>query len=328
MVIETRWIITGANGYVGEELCKGIYQQGGTVLALARKGRDLTHLEEIGISCRTYEDLPSVLRGGEVFVHCAGKVGNRGPWDEFVTVNRDWSESLFNQASERGVSCFIYVSSIAALGYKNRPGDEHLDESSSPALVEGERYGRSKWLAEQVLQYRSQETSTRLIILRPGLIYGHRPFASSQTWLRRGLLVDPDQRVPLVHIDSFIGAVVRVAKHSEANGIFLVVDEEQPTLCDLNTLKIQYDFLQFIPWRIGKLGFWLLWFLRSIVRLLRGRAGEVSMADAFAEYYFRTRRLCYSTRKLRSQVGWMPAVSLEESLKEQQKLSESEHTND
>jgi nucleoside-diphosphate-sugar epimerase len=263
-----------------------------------------------------------------VFVHCAGKVGNSGPWDEFVSVNRDWTESLFNRASECDVSCFIYVSSVAALGYKNRPGNKKLDESSSPVLVEGERYGRSKWLAEQVLQARAQDTSTRLVVLRPGLIYGRRPFGRSQTWLRRGFVVDPDQRIPLVHIDSFIEAVVRVSGHSEANGTFLVVDEEQPTLRDLNALKIQYDFLQFTPWRIGKVGFWLLWLLRSIVRLLRGRAGEVSIADAFAEYYFRTRRLRYSTRKLRSQAGWTPAVSLEEALKEWQLPRSSEQDSD
>jgi nucleoside-diphosphate-sugar epimerase len=325
---DQRWIITGANGYVGGELCKGLRQQGGTVLALARTGRDLTHLEEMGISCHTYEDLPSILRGGEVFVHCAGKVGSDGAWDEFVSVNRDWTESLFHQASEAGVSCFIYVSSVAAFGYKNRPKIEMLDESSPPLLVEGERYGRIKLLAEKALWDCAQDASTRLIILRPGLIYGRRPFARSQTWLRRGFVIDPEQRVPLVHIDSFIEAVVRVAEHCEMHGVFLVVDEEQPTLRDLNAIKMRYGLSQFSPWRIGKMGFWLLWFLRSIVRLLRGCPGKISLADAFAEYYFHTRHLLYSTQKLRAQVGWAPAVSLEDALKERQLSGKSERNND
>ncbi|MCP4541865.1 MAG: NAD-dependent epimerase/dehydratase family protein [Chloroflexi bacterium] len=321
-----RWIITGANGYVGGELCKGLYHQGGTVLAVARVGKSLAHLEEMGISCHTYENMPSILSSGDVLVHCAGKVGNSGTWDEFLSVNRDWTESLFNQATECCVSCFIYISSIAALGYKNRPENETLDESSSPDHAKGELYGRSKWLAEQALQDRARNASTRLIVLRPGLIYGRRAFAASQTWLRRGVIVDPGQRVPLVHIDSFIEAVVRVVEHPGAHGVFLVVDEEQPVLCDLNAIKIRYGILQFAPWRIGKVGFWLLWLSRSIVRILRGRTGEVSKGHALAEYYFHTRRLRYSTQKLRSQVGWTSEVSLKDALKEWQLSISSEST--
>ncbi len=328
MVTETRWVITGANGYVGGELCQGIYSRGGTVLALAREGRDLTHLEKMGISCHTYEDLPSILRSGEVFVHCAGKVGNSGPWDEFVTVNRDWTRCLFSQASEQAISCFVYVSSVAALGYQNRSGNEKLDESSASVLVDGERYGRSKLLAEQTLQDCARNTSTRLVILRPGLIYGRRPLGNSQTWLRRGFVVDQNQRIPMVHIDSFIEAVIKTTEHPNAQGVFLVVDKEQPTIRRLNTLKLKYGILQFAPLHIGKLGFWVLSFLWAIARVLQGRIAEVSKEYVLAEYYFRTRRLLYNTQKLRSQVGWAPAISLEDALKERQKLSASEHTGD
>ena len=310
------WIVTGANGYLGDQLCKGLHQRGNSVFGVTRIGRSIKHLEGMGISCHSYEDLPSILSSGDVLVHCAGKVGNSGSWDEFVKVNRDWTMSLFDQALEHGVSCFIYISSVAALGYKTRPGNEIIDESSSPEHVEGELYGRSKLLAEQTLRDRAQSTETRLVILRPGLIYGHRPFASSQTWFRRGVVVDPEQRVPLVHIDNFTEAVAGVAEHPEAQGIFLVVDEEQPTLRDLNALKLKHGILRYIPWRIGRVGFWLFWFCRAIVRTLSGRAGAGPKGYALAEYYFHTRCLRYSTQKLRTQVGWTPPVNLKSGLKE------------
>jgi len=311
-----RWIITGANGYLGGQLCKELHSRGHSVLGVARAGRSLKHLEDMGISCHTYEELPSILSSGDVFVHCAGKVGSSGSWDEFVKVNRDWSVFLFDQALEHGVSCFIYISSVAALGYKTRPGNESLDESSTPEHVEGELYGRSKLLAEQALQDCAGYGSTRLVILRSGLIYGRRPFASSQTWLRRAVVVDPDQYVPLVNIDNFTEAVVGVAEHPGEQGVFLVVDEEQPTLRELNALKMRYGILRYAPWHIGITGFWLTWFCRGVVRTVRCRDVENLKDHAVAEYYFHTRRLIYSTEKLRSQVGWKPAVSLKKGLEE------------
>jgi nucleoside-diphosphate-sugar epimerase len=269
----------------------------------------------MGISCHIYDELPAILSRGDNLVHCAGKVGNSGSWDEFASINIDWTALLFDQAAERGVSCFIYVSSVAALGYKNRPGKEVLDESSPPNLFEGELYGRSKLLAEQMLLNHSQDTSTRVVNLRPGLIYGRSPSTVSQTWLRRGIVVDPDQRVPLVHINSFVEAVTRVTENPEAEGVFLVVDQEQPTIQDLNTLKINLGILKYHPWRIGKVGYWLFCLGQTLARNMRGRSGSVQKGYALAHYYFQTRRLLYSTEKLRNLVGWAPAIPLYDGLK-------------
>lgn len=315
-IMKPRWIITGANGYLGGQLCKELHRRGDSVLGVARAGRSLNHLEDMGISCHTYEELPSILSSGDVFVHCAGLVGSHGSWDEFVKVNRDWSVSLFDQAVANGVCCFLYVSSVAALGYRPRPGSTVLKESSLPMHVKGEFYGRSKLLAEQALHDRAESHSTRLVILRPGLIYGRRPLASFQSWFRRPVVVDSGQRVPVVHIDNFTEAVVGVIEHPEAQGVFLVVDDEQPTLRDLNALKMQYGILRYAPWYIGRTGFWLIWFFRVVVRILRGRVGENFKNHAVAEYYFQTRRLIYRTEKLRSQVGWTPSVTLKNGLKE------------
>lgn len=303
------WIITGANGYLGGELCKGLHRRGDRVIGLARAGRSLDLLKDTRISCHIYEDLPSIMSAGDIFVHCAGKVDTTGSWDEFVRINVDWTVSLFEQSARLGARCFIYVSSVAALGYRNRSRDAIIDETSCPDLVEGELYGRSKWLAEQALQERARSFSTRLVILRPGLIYGERPFASSQTWFNRGIIVDPNQRIPLVHIENFVGAVVSIASRPETEGVFFVVDDEQPTVSELNILKIRHGILRYHPWRIGRMGFWLLSATRRICSRRTVQKGHVA-----ADYYFYTRRLRYSTEKLRTLVGWVPTINLNDSL--------------
>ncbi len=305
-----RWIITGANGYLGGQLCGILHERGESVTGLARAGRSLARLTEAGIDCGTYDDLPSILSGGEILVHCAGMVGNSGSLDSYLKINRDWSLSLFDQASAGGAGCFVYVSSVASTGYMPRPSSAPLDESSPPCHAEGDLYGRSKLAAEKALQERAENGPVRLLILRPGLIYGRKSLSSSSP-----PVVDPGQRIPLVHIDSFANALVGTAGREE-KGVFLVVDDEQPALRDLYTLKMKLGIIRKAPRRIGRLGFWLMWTVRSIARIVFGRRAEVSCKLIRAEYYFQTRRLLYSTEKLRSRTGWTPAIGLEEGLEE------------
>ena len=316
MTNKQRWIITGANGYLGGQLCRKLHACGSQVCAIARSDKSLQHLQDMGISCHTYDELPSLLSSGDVFVHCAGKVGNVGSWMDFVKTNRDWTLALFKLASERGVGCFIYVSSVAALGYQSRADSPVIEETTKPLHFESEYYGRSKLLAEKALFQSAESQSTRLVILQPGLIYGGRLFSSSQSKLRRSVVVDSNQHIPLIHINNFFDAIVRVAEHHASEGRYLVVDQEQPTLRELNALKMHYGVLRYAPWHIGKSGYWLLWFCRTVVSMLRGRSSDNVMARAQAEYCFQTRRLVYSTEKLQTQTGWFPSATLKDFLKE------------
>jgi predicted dehydrogenase/nucleoside-diphosphate-sugar epimerase len=312
------WIITGANGYLGGQLCLNLAGRGESVTGMARAGKPLGHLLEAGIDGRSYEDLPEIISSGDILVHCAGLTGSRGSPGDYTRINRDWSVSLFDQAAAAGAGCFIFVSSIAAMGYMPRPSDAPLDESSPPRHAEGDYYGMSKLDAEKALQDRADSSSTRLVMLRPGLVYGRKPLSSA-----RPEVIDRGQRVPLLHIDNFADAVVASAKSENARGVFIVVDEEQPIIGDLTALKMKLGILRHPPRRIGRVGFWMKWLARSIVRIMTGRRGEVSRKLIFADYYFRTRRLRYSTERLRSATGWIPAVGLEEGLRESGKAAES-----
>jgi predicted dehydrogenase/nucleoside-diphosphate-sugar epimerase len=315
-----RWIITGANGYLGGQLCLILHGRGENVTGAARAGRSVSGLTDKGISCITYDDIPTALSGGGIIVHCAGMVGNTGSLDSYLKVNRDWSLTLFDQATAAGADCFIYVSSVAAMGYKPRPAGTILDESTPPDHAAGDLYGRSKLAAEQALQERAKDSSTRLLILRPGLIYGRKPVSP-----RGADVVDPRQRVPLVHIDNFADALTDVMDKASQDNVFLVVDDEQTAIWDLNALKLSLGILTRPPQQIGRPGFMITWTARSLVRILTGRRADVSIEHIKAEYYFQTRRLLYSTKKLRHHTGWAPAVSLESGMEEIRKDAGSGH---
>lgn len=310
-----RWVVTGSNGYLGNELCLQLNQHGEAVLALARAKRSSRELAQLGISCHSYEDLPEILARGDVLVHCAGKTGATGSWQDFASTNIDWTAGLFEQATQQQAACFVYISSIAALGYKNRQECDVVDESSPPDLCEGELYGRSKLLAEQMLQDRAENSSTRLVILRPGLIYGRRPIVCSQSWFRRGIIVEPLQRMPLVHINSVCDAILRVVMNPNISGVFIIVDDEQPTLHELNSVKLELGLLRYHPWNIGQIGFWIREGVRFIIRRSRSGNHRQYKEHLLSEYRFQTRRLRYSTNKLRTTTGWTPRMDLVGGLK-------------
>ena len=312
--MKKRWVITGANGYLGGELCRGLYRRGEKVLAVARFGKHLNDLIDVGIQCQTYDDLS--LSPGDIFVHCAGKTEPAGSWEDFKRVNVEWPVQLFNQATEKRIACFVYVSSVAALGYMNRQEKGPLKENAEPMLASGELYGRSKLLAEHALHEMAREKTIRLVIFRPGKIYGRRSLVRKQTWFRRGVLVDPLQRIPLLHIDNFLDALYLVVLKTEAEGIYCVVDDEQPPLRELNRKKIELGLMRYPPWQIGRIGFWMLNATRMAIRTIRGQFHTHPKGYRMAEFYFQTRRLLYSTEKLTSLVGWTPTKGLAEGLME------------
>jgi nucleoside-diphosphate-sugar epimerase len=309
------WFVTGANGYLGRELCNALKKKRYRVTGCLRATPAPSMLTSIGIQTCCYSAMEDEIMSSSVFVHCAGKTAGTRQWDEYKKINADWSCELADIAIRRHCACFIYISSIAAMGYQNRPDPVCLDENSAPQLMGGEMYGRSKKLAEDMLLSMFANTETKLVILRPGLVYGHRPLVSPQTYFRRGLVIDSAQRVPLVHIENFIDAVIGVANAPGAEGVFLVVDSEQPTLKELNLSLVESGLLRYHPWKVGKMGFWLAILLRGIVRLSRGdRLGSVRLS-AQAEFVFKTRRLSYCTKKLRSRTGWKQRVSLKDGLR-------------
>lgn len=304
-----RWVITGCNGYLGRELCRSLITEG-QVLGICRSMHNIQDLRDMGVRCYSYKEMPKIIKSGDVFVHCAGKTTNTGSWKEFKTTNSDWAVELYSLAESMGVTCFIYISSVAALGYKNRTGHDILTELDSPELCRGELYGSSKCLAEQRLCEKDAGFSTRLVILRPGLIYGHRYIPNPQNWFWRGWLADSRQRVPLVHIDNFIHAILKVAYNSEVRGVFHVVDDEQPQLQELNNIKIKLGLIQYRPWLIGRLGFCLLYISKLAVRKLFGCKRNIQPGYWQAALRFYCRRSLYSTEALRKKTGWSPKVTL------------------
>jgi nucleoside-diphosphate-sugar epimerase len=289
-----------------------LHDNGNSVVGVMRNNRNADNLLRRGIMCINYNDLPDVLSRTDCFVHCAGKTGFYGRWEDYEKINVQWTLSLFNLVKKYRLGCFIYISSVAALGYANRVDEHELNEETEPLLHAQEFYGRSKLMAEEQLTQLAHNTGTRLVILRPGLIYGKRKTNTDQSWLRRGTIVDPDSVIPLIHIDNFVDAIKKVSLTQEANGVFLAVDDEQPTQKELNTLKKELGLIKYNPWIIGLKIFYFHLRFKQILKHALKRNNLYPQPSIEPLVRFHSRRMRYSCYRLKKVTNWKPHVTLEE----------------
>src|SRR5262249_53014941 len=86
------WLITGATGFVGGHVAQACKARGLDVRAIARPGSDTGLLDRLGVSVHrgdlTDKDVVrAAVEGADVVVHCAAKVGDWGPVEDYRAVN-------------------------------------------------------------------------------------------------------------------------------------------------------------------------------------------------------------------------------------------------
>ncbi|MBE0613517.1 MAG: SDR family oxidoreductase [Burkholderiales bacterium] len=310
--MNSRVLVTGANGFVGRALCISMAQRGYTVRAAVRelsraKGLrgEVVKIADTGADA----DCSSALVGIDTVVHLAARVHVMRdkalqPLTEFRAVNVLATERLARAAAAHGVKRFVYVSSIKVNGEGTQPGQRYTpDDAPAPA----DSYGISKYEAEQTLHQLAQETGLEVVIIRPVLVYGpgvKANFLSMMRWLHRGIPLPlgaiQNQR-SLVALDNLVDLIATCLHHPYAPGqTFLVSDGE-----DLSTTEL----LRRTAVALGR-----------PVRLISVPAGVLRMAARALGRADFAERLCGSLQvdigKTRQLLGWAPPVSVDEALKQ------------
>jgi nucleoside-diphosphate-sugar epimerase len=145
--------------------------------ALIRGGSDSRLLDRLGVEKADGElidpeSLKKAAHGVTIVIHCAAKVGDWGPVDDYRAVNVRGLEHLLNAAENNGtLRRFIHISSLGV--YEGR--DHHgTDETVAPSTTGMDGYTLTKVEAEQLVLRHIREKKLPATILRPGFIYGPR----------------------------------------------------------------------------------------------------------------------------------------------------------
>lgn len=305
-----KFLVTGANGFVGKTLCAKLLRQGQSVRAAVRSGNStLENVKAATVGAIDGEtDWSASLRGVDVVIHLAARVHvmkdkAADPLTEFLKVNLYGTSNLAQQAASAGVKRLVYVSSIKVNGEQttvNRP----FTESDEPDPQDP--YGMSKWRAEQDLQRIARETGLQVVIVRPPLVYGpgvKGNFIRLLAAIDRGIplpLAGANNARSLVYVGNLVDALIACATYPAAVGqTYLVSDGD-----DVSTAML-VDMIARSLGRNNRAFNFPTGILRAVATVL-GRAEQV-------DRLFGSLRI--NDEKLRRELAWSPPFTLEQGLR-------------
>ena len=265
-----KFLITGAYGFVGTNLCKYLAEKGHECLAL-----DIPAAKRDGVpyaSFYTWDELDK-LPVADAVVHLAGKAHDLkkvASEQSYFDINVGLTEKIFAAAK---TTRFIYF-------------------SSSKADANGNAYGRSKLAAEQFL-------NGRAIVLRPAMIHGPGNKGNlNLLWgiARRGLpwpLAAFENKRSFTSIANICAAVEALCERGE-NGIYPIADDEM-----LSTNRL----IELIAETCGKRA--KLWRVPKGVMRMVAKIGDVLHLPLNTERIVKlTEDSFVNNSHLKSQLGW------------------------
>src|SRR5690349_5679593 len=166
-----RILVTGASGFIGAALCRGLLARGHAVRAAIRHPGAFPlppELQGIVVPDLAAEfDRRALLAGVDAVVHAAAIAHRHAGEAEIERINFDATARLAEAAAGL-VRRFVFLSSVKVHGEDS--GGRAFAETD--ATVPEDAYGRSKLEAERFLTDLATRHGMELALIRPPLVYG------------------------------------------------------------------------------------------------------------------------------------------------------------
>jgi 2-alkyl-3-oxoalkanoate reductase len=325
----SRALVTGANGFIGGNLCRHLVAAQIPVRALVLPGEDVTALQQQGVEIIRGDitaELPAHLFDDVSHVfHLAAIAFDWGDWSLFWKVNALGTERLLQAAVNAGVPRFVHMSSLSVHAYTG-----HTDSNeSAPTDSVINHYAVSKRLAEDVV--RKMSDKIHVTIIRPGMVpYGpgdRLTIPGIVDALRRGIYAHVDggrRRVCLVQVDNLADGMLLAAQRDGASGeVYVLADEVVSWREFADAVADAFS----LPRAKRSVPLWLVSALAVVLESLY-RALPLKGTPVLTRYRVSLFNgdLVFSSAKARRELGWQPEVTLREGLRNIYASSESSLT--
>lgn len=229
-------LITGAAGNLGSLLSRQLVPTGHELRLMYHRTplpddvAHAAHVRPIKADLGNPATLAEAVTGADVIVHFAGRLFAPRPERFLAETNTRWFSNLLTAALHAEVGRIILISFPHVEGPTSveRPATGRLDRQ--PISV----HARTRLDEERLLFERTQDTSTRPVVLRLGMIYGRGILMiEAARWLarRRLLCVWREPTVfQLLSIADYLRAVEAAIFKPGVGGIYHVGDEQPVTL--------------------------------------------------------------------------------------------------
>jgi nucleoside-diphosphate-sugar epimerase len=318
-----RYLITGATGFAGGHVAEACVKRGIHVVTLARGTSDTSLLDKLGVEIVRGDltDAPAIRKaaeGADVVIHCAAKVGDWGPVDEYREINVEGTRRLLEAVRDKPLKRFVHLSSLGVYEARDHFG---TDETVPPPDRHMDGYTQSKVEAEKlVLEYQRRDRIP-VVVLRPGFIYGSRDrtvlprLIDNLRHKRVRYLGSGEQAMNTIYVGNLVDAVfLAIDKPNAVGQVFNLTDDELvskrrflDTIADLAGLERPQGA---VPLRVAKIAAWLM---ENIARL---RGAKHAPRLTRARIKFLGLNLGFSVEKAKRELGYQPRVRFDEGIRE------------
>ncbi|PTO85993.1 NAD-dependent epimerase/dehydratase family protein [Vibrio splendidus] len=154
-------LLTGSNGFIGCHFPK----DNKDIIAAIHTNHTYQFANEIHVGeISRYTDWSSALNNVDCIVHLAEFSHSKFDNESYLTVNRQGTKKLIDDAFQAGVSRFIYISSALVLPYLSAPKTRSIPLNIK-IKIENENYLKSM----------ARKHQKDFVIIRPCLVYGSYP---------------------------------------------------------------------------------------------------------------------------------------------------------
>jgi nucleoside-diphosphate-sugar epimerase len=237
--------VTGAPGWLGNRLvgglCTGLRDymalpKAKEVRCLVLPGLDTSYLrqfknvEVVRGDITKPDTIKGSVKGCDTVIHCAGIIHPKKAAD-FYSINTRGTENVLEEAIKSGVKRFVYVSSNSPAGI-NISRDILLTEKNPYNPYK--HYGKSKMMAEQIVQKAFGEGKIETVIVRPYWFYGEgQPKRQTEFFamIKKGrppLFGDGHNLRSMSYIDNAAAGLILAATSKRAMGKTYYIADEKP----------------------------------------------------------------------------------------------------
>lgn len=330
-------LVTGATGLLGSHIVEQLRLRNRPVRVLVRKGSDLSWLrtQDVEFVEGDLSDkgaLSKACQGVEVVYHAAARVGDWGPWPDFVKITIEGTRNLAAAAMAAGCKRFLHISSISAYGHPDGEGLV-LDESAplGQGLHKWSYYSRAKVQAERDLWELQNAGKLKLTVIRPSWLYGPRDRATIFRLARMlrerkaKILGDGENKLNVVYAGNVAEAAILAVDNDKAVG-------QAYNACNDGVMR-QKEWMNLLASELGappvtkhvpyRVAYGAAFMMEVIWHLLHIKTPP--MITRYAVWLM-GRRCYFSAEKARRELGWQSTVSYNEGVKKTIAWLREQHT--
>lgn len=219
-------LVTGANGFIGRVLCKGLQDNGYHVTALLRSDKPGPWNKSVILDLSSDPADSLDLSGMDTVFHLAATASSDRSGaisDMDRAVNIEGTKKILEACMASGVQKLVYFSTVKAMG---EGGEACMDESSE--CHPQTSYGRSKLEAERLLL---DQDAIPVCILRLPMVYGSSSEGNLVSMIRAVMkkrfppLPETHNRRSMIHVlDAASAAIIASEEAPREHRLYLLTD--------------------------------------------------------------------------------------------------------